>query len=116
MAKFLAYLALLGTLAVGAAWYVVSTREPETTRDSAALDDEWLEDLYSQNPKEAQQAERDVNTLGERALPVVRATLRAEGSDRERGDERVAMPLVAVHALEQRHDHLGAHVVAARQA
>jgi HEAT repeat protein len=84
VAKFLAYLVLLGALAVGAAWYVVSTREPEMTRDSAALDDEWLEDLYSQNPKEAHQAERDVNTLGERALPVVRATLRAEGSDRAR--------------------------------
>lgn len=80
----MAYIALLGVLAVGAAWYVVSTREAEPTRDSAALNDDWLEYLYSQNPKEAQQAERDVNTLGERALPVVRATLRTEGADRAR--------------------------------
>jgi HEAT repeat protein len=84
VAKFLAYILLLGALAIGATWYVVSTREPEPARDSAAVDDEWLEDLYSQNPKEAQQAERDVNTLGERALPVVRATLRSEGGDRAR--------------------------------
>ncbi len=84
MAKFLAYITLLGALAVGATWYVVSVREAEPMGDSAATDDAWLDDLYSQNPKEAQQAERDVDTLGERALPVVRATLRTEGGDRTR--------------------------------
>ena len=84
MSKFLAYIVFLGALAIGATWYVMSPREMEPTADSGATDDEWLDDLYSQNPKDAQQAERDVNTLGERALPVVRATLRAEGGDRAR--------------------------------
>ena len=84
MTKFVAYIAFLGVLAVGATWYVVSMREPEPATDSTALSDEWLGALYSQNPKDAQQAERDVNTLGERALPVVRATLRTEGADRAR--------------------------------
>jgi hypothetical protein len=47
-------------------------------------DDEWLDHLYSQNTRDAAEAVRHVEMLGERAVPIIQATLEDPASDRER--------------------------------
>ena len=47
------------------------TRAPETKQATA----EWLKRLYSQNPRDAEAASREVVELGARALPAIQQTL-----------------------------------------
>jgi HEAT repeat protein len=113
--KFVAYLVFLATLAIGAAWYstdgfglsFVSRRGSIRDTDSQVLDD-----LYSHNPREAQQAEARVSRLGERVLPVLRAALTSGNGDPDRRKaalkacallEQKAAPMVAEVAA-QMHD------------
>jgi HEAT repeats len=85
--KFVAYIFLLAALAGAAAWYAQQgTLGPwqatETSRPPG--NDDWLEHLYSRNPRDADAATDEVKALGEKAIPVLRAVLRDPGTDRDR--------------------------------
>ena len=87
MTKFLAFISFLAALAMGAAWY--SQRGMPGwgavgTSGRSAAPDGWLDDLYSQNPKDVADATAELNRLGARAVPVVQATLSDPRADRER--------------------------------
>ena len=76
-------LATAALLAVGGAWYF--------TRDGAPPDDpatpysaDWLDDLYSRNPREVEAASAEVAALGARALPAIQAVLRDHNAEAER--------------------------------
>jgi hypothetical protein len=83
--KFVAYLVLLGSLAVGAAWYsmragiVPASLNP--VRKAVVEDASWLSDLYSQNPRDTEKGTAKVGQLGARALPQIQATLRNPSSE-----------------------------------
>src|SRR3982751_3819448 len=47
----------------------------------AAVDDSWLSDLYSQNPRDTEKGTAKVNALGTKALPQIQATLRDPASE-----------------------------------
>jgi HEAT repeat protein len=89
--KFLGFLALLASLAMGAAWY--SLRLPTFTGTSRmqpavpSAPKTWLTQLYSQHPREAEEAAQEVSRLGADALPVIRTTLQNPDATR---DERKA--------------------------
>lgn len=46
--------------------------------------DDWLEDLYSDNPREVEAASEEVASLGARALPAVQQVLRDHNAEAER--------------------------------
>jgi HEAT repeat protein len=48
----------------------------------AGVDEEWLENIYSQNPNDVEEAEETVRRLGPRALPAIQAALRDPQSDK----------------------------------
>jgi HEAT repeat protein len=86
VAKFLAFITLLAGLAVGAAWYSqrglpwLTAREAVTT---SGVSTEWLEHLYSQNPRDVEAAEQEVRDLGANAIPTIRSTLNDPRSEPE---------------------------------
>jgi len=103
--KFLAYLTFLALLAVGAAWYAqsqngfgmpflhsFSSRAPADGAENG-----WLEELHSQNPREAQEAATHVRRLGNAAIPRVQEVLRTT-----RDLDRRKAALKACVILEQR--------------
>ena len=49
-----------------------------------AQPEEWLDNLYSRNPREVEAASEEVAALGARALPVVQAVLRDHNAEAER--------------------------------
>src|SRR5947208_302253 len=72
--KFIAYLALLVAIAAGVTWYQLRGREavPPIARSvpkAARVDDSWLSDLYSQNPRDTEKGTAKVTALGSKALP-----------------------------------------------
>jgi HEAT repeat protein len=73
-------------LAIGAAWYVQRgpANLPEVASHPAKPDNDWLTDLYSQNPRETERAIARVNALGLEALPLIRQTLQDPKADRDR--------------------------------
>lgn len=76
----------IALLVAGGAWYyakrsaIVLSVEPSNT--TADLD--WLDNLYSQNPREVEVATERVAALGAQALPAVQAALRDPDSEAER--------------------------------
>jgi HEAT repeat protein len=73
-------------LAAGAAglWYHRSTHPPAQSGpspDELAVENDWLENLHSQNPRIAEDAAARVTSLGAAALPDVLAVLRDSGAD-----------------------------------
>ena len=87
MVKTLSALVVVAVLAAGVVWYYqpdrimravgagVSPQEPP--------DDAWLDHLYSQNTRDRAEAVRHVEMLGEKAVPIIRATLENRGADQE---------------------------------
>ena len=78
--------AILGAAGAGL-WYRYQAEqqtEPAETAGFSAADDEWLEHLYSQNPKIAEEATRHVKKLGAEALPTIQAALDDPGADPQR--------------------------------
>jgi HEAT repeat protein len=78
--------AILGAAGAGL-WYRYQTEQQSNTSAAvrfSAADDEWLEHLYSQNPKVAEQATEHVKTLGAEALPTIQAVLDDAGADPQR--------------------------------
>jgi hypothetical protein len=109
MSRFLAFAALLASIAVGLAWHSqfgFSVPFRSRPQSSVQQDDQWLKDLYSQNPREAEAATARVGELGERAIPIIRATLRDPKADREKA-EGGAQGLLAARAARRAGDSGG---------
>ncbi len=68
-----------------AAWqYRRSQAEPvSTVAPPPTPSPEWLKRLYSQNPKEVEEATRELEQLGVGALPIIQQTLRDDHSEAE---------------------------------
>ncbi len=98
----MAYLALLGSLAVAAAWYSMRAAprlEPPAPAVEKAIDEtSWLADLYSQNPRDIATGTAKVNKLGARALPQIQATLRDPNA--EHNHRRAALRAAAILGVE----------------
>jgi HEAT repeat protein len=71
-------------LATGGVWYYVRTDQAGPTAEKANPPDDWLDGLYSQNPREVEAAAEEVAGLGARALPAITATLRDPQAEAER--------------------------------
>lgn len=75
----------MGALAAGAgaAWYFYGPGRvlPLTSEPEEVDAGDWLEHLYSQNPRVAEEAEQQLAELGEAALPEIQDVLRDPGSD-----------------------------------
>lgn len=120
MGRFLAYLVFLAAIAIGAALFTQSSaglRLPFSAPESTAVqpDDQWLDNLYSQNPRDVQEAEARVTRHGERALPALRAALTSTAGDRQRRKaalkacvllEQKAAPIMAEVAAQLRDPEL----------
>jgi HEAT repeat protein len=96
--KFVAYLLLLASIAVGAAWYSlragVIPASVNPIRKAVAEDTSWLSDLYSQNPRDTEKGTAKVGQLGVRALPRIQATLRNPSA--EHNHRRAALRACAI--------------------
>jgi HEAT repeat protein len=69
-------------LAAGAYWYYGQRQAALVQPDPQELvDGDWLEHLYSQNPKVAEEATRQLQELGASALPELRTALQDPASD-----------------------------------
>lgn len=66
-------------------WYYNPSRVvPVRVAQRPADDDSWLDQLYSQNPTESEDAARRVEALGARALPAIVMTLKNPGAEKPR--------------------------------
>jgi HEAT repeat protein len=97
--KYLAYLVLLGAIAIGIAWYSLHHERPRSSAASplaTARADEasWLTELYSQNPRDTAKGTATVGQLGAKALPQIQATLRDPAS--EHNHRRAALRACAI--------------------
>jgi hypothetical protein len=96
--KFIVYLVVLASIAVGVAWYslragiVPSSVTPN--RRAVAEDTSWLSDLYSQNPRDTEKGTATIGRLGVRALPRIQATLK--DTQAERNHRRAALRACAI--------------------
>jgi len=87
VAKFLSFMLVLVGLAAAAAlysqqmgfvpWRAATPIEPPRQAS-------WLDNLYSKNPREEEAAKKEVRSLGDKALPAIRAVLADPASDLER--------------------------------
>ena len=69
-------------LAAGAYWYYGQRQAALVQPDPReVVEDDWLEHLYSQNPKVAEEATRQLQALGVSALPEIRTALQDPASD-----------------------------------
>lgn len=77
--------AILGAAAFGF-WYRYNADKGagQETVGFSADDDEWIDHLYSQNPKVAEEATQHVKDLGAEALPAIQAVLDDPGADPQR--------------------------------
>ena len=86
MRGFLAIVVLAAALTAGAVWYYHPDRRPAAPGSesvAAVADDEWLDHLYSSNPRDSAEAARHVEMLGADAVPIIRQALTDPQSDRE---------------------------------
>lgn len=68
-----------------AVWYYNPPRVvPVRVAQRPADDNSWLDQLYSQNPTESEEAARHVEELGARALPAISVTLQNPGAEKAR--------------------------------
>ena len=61
-------------------WYYRQTQSASPSAPVERIDGDWLEHLYSQNPKVAAEAARQLEELGVEALPEIRTTLQDPGA------------------------------------
>jgi HEAT repeat protein len=76
---------VIAALAGAGVWFVL--RGPEPARpgaDDAAAADDWLDALYSQNPREVEAATEEVGRMGARAVPAIQAVLQDPRAEAER--------------------------------
>ena len=74
---------LAAVIAGGAAmWYYQSNRmAPAAPAPHEVVDGDWLEHLYSQNPKVAEEAARHLTEMGASAVPEIQKVLQDPGED-----------------------------------
>ena len=66
----------------GGLWYYQSGRvAPLAPEPHELVDGDWLEHLYSQNPKVAEEAARQLNDMGAAAVPEIQEVLRDPGEE-----------------------------------
>lgn len=70
----------LGVAGVGL-WYYTGRVQPLAPESQDLIDGDWLEHLYSQNPRVAGEAARQLHELGPAALPEIEAVLQDPGAD-----------------------------------
>ena len=75
---------VIGIVAGVGVWFYTRPDNPPPEDTSATLNADWLDDLYSQNPRDVEAASEEVAALGARALPAVQAALRDPNSEAER--------------------------------
>jgi HEAT repeat protein len=75
---------VIGLLAGLGVWFYSRSEPPPADDTSSTLKADWLDDLYSQNPRDVEAASEEVAALGARALPAVQAALRDPNSEAER--------------------------------
>lgn len=80
---------VVGTIVIGivaglGVWFYARSDNPPPEDNLNAGDARWLDDLYSQNPRDVEEAAEEVAALGARALPAVQAALRDPDSEAER--------------------------------
>ena len=78
MAKFLSFMLVLVGLAAAAALYsqhMGSVPWRAATPIQPPRPVSWLDNLYSKNPREEEAAKKEVRSLGDKALPAIRAVL-----------------------------------------
>jgi HEAT repeat protein len=71
-------------IVAGGVWYYGRPAAPAADDADALTPEDWLDKLYSQNPREVEAASEEVAALGARALPAVQAALRDPNSEAER--------------------------------
>jgi HEAT repeat protein len=77
--------AILGAAGFGLWYRYQAERAADPVNEvSLAEADEWLDELYSQNPKTAEAATEHVKELGTDALPTIQAVLEDPGADPQR--------------------------------
>lgn len=74
-------LLLLLVISTMAFWYYRDRFQPNGDTAAEVVAGEWLEHLHSQNPKVAQEAIRQLEELGPRALPEIQSALRDPAMD-----------------------------------
>lgn len=82
--KRLAIAAVILAAAAAGVWQYQQARRavpPPASAEPADGGKTWIDRLYSQNPREVEQGEREVAKLGAAALPEIRATLRDPHSE-----------------------------------
>ncbi len=80
----LALLAIAAGFTVSVIYYNPGRLMPAAPAPRPVDDTTWIDQLYSQNPSEAQEAAQHVEQLGVRALPTITTTLRNPGAEPER--------------------------------
>jgi HEAT repeat protein len=84
MTRLLAIGAVVLLAAGGTLYYARGRATPPPAETAATDTEEWLDNLYSQNPREVEAASEEVAALGARALPVVLAVLHDPDAEAER--------------------------------
>jgi HEAT repeat protein len=74
---------LVAALAAGGAglWYYSGGVQPLAPESMDLMDGDWLEHLYSQNPRVAEEAVQQLEERGASALPEIQAVLHDPGAD-----------------------------------
>lgn len=77
---------ITAALVAGGVWYYVQTDRGDGSGGAVqdAPSDEWLDALYSNNPREVEAASEQVAALGSRAVPAIQATLHDPNSEADR--------------------------------
>lgn len=70
-----ALLVIVLGVAGGTVWYLYGTPDDEDLATEEGVEDHWLTDLYSQNPRVAEAAARRVVEMGEDAVPEIEEVL-----------------------------------------
>jgi HEAT repeat protein len=85
--KTLVAVAALVAITAAGLWQYRRIQQPQTSiedRQSTQPNHDWLDRLYSKNPREVEKASAEVAALGAGALPVIQSTLRDPQSEAER--------------------------------
>jgi HEAT repeat protein len=76
---------IIGLCAAGALWqYRQMHQARSVTTAGTNVSDEWLDLLYSRNPRDVERGTAEVNALGTRALPAIQTTLRDPQAEADR--------------------------------